>query len=126
VKPFSFGELLARVRALVRRQYDRKSPTIRINDLEVDTTVRVVRRGGQPIELTPREYALLEYLALRAGQVISRTDIWEHLYDFDSIATSNVVDVLVKRLRRKLETHGSPRLIHTKRGFGYLLAEEEA
>jgi DNA-binding response OmpR family regulator len=126
VKPFSFGELLARVRALVRRRYDSKSPTIRINDLEVDTTGRAVRRGGRPIELTPREYALLEYLALRTGQVVSRADIWEHLYDFDSTATSNVVDVLVKRLRQKLETQGSPRLIHTKRGFGYLLAEEEA
>jgi DNA-binding response OmpR family regulator len=126
VKPFSFGELLARVRALVRREYRNKSPTMTLSDLEVDTNNRVVRRGGRPIELTPREYALLEYLTLRAGQVVSRADIWEHLYEFDSTATSNVVDVLVKRLRQKLEAHESPRLIHTKRGFGYLLAEEEA
>lgn len=124
VKPFSFDELLARVRALVRRRYRQKSPTLIVGDLTIDTNQRTVRRRGRSIELTPREYALLEYLARRAGEVVSRTEIWEHLYDFDSEATSNVVDVFIRRLRRKLEGPSLPRLIHTRRGHGYLLAEE--
>ncbi len=125
VKPFVFEELLARIRALLRRKYQRKSPTINIADLEIDTTRKTVRRDGMQVVLTPSEYALLEYLALRAGEVVSRTDIWEHLYDFDSSATSNVVDVFIKRLREKLESGRQPRLIHTKRGHGYFLAVEE-
>jgi DNA-binding response OmpR family regulator len=123
VKPFAFEELLARVRALVRRRYETKSPVIRIADLEVDTVTRMVRRAGTEIELTAREYALLEFLALRAGQLVSRTDIWEHLYEFDSSAQSNVVDVYIGYLRRKIERPQSPRLIHTRRGQGYILAE---
>ena len=126
VKPFEFEELLARIRALLRRKYHRKSPTIKIADLEIDTTGRTVRRDGMQVTLTPSEYALLEYLALRAGEVVSRTDIWEHLYEFDSTATSNVVDVFIKRLREKLESPQQPRLIHTKRGHGYYLAAEES
>jgi len=122
-KPFAFEELLARVRALIRRAYDAKSPLIRVADLEVDTATRVVRRAGEQIELTAREYALLEFLALRAGDVVTRTDIWEHLYDFDSSAQSNVVDVYIGYLRRKIERPGSPRLIHTRRGRGYTLGD---
>ena len=80
-------------------------------------------RGSHPIHLTPREYALLEYLAMRAGQVVSRTEIWEHVYEFNSSATSNVVDVYVGYLRRKLEIEGKPSLIHTMRGRGYVLGE---
>lgn len=125
IKPFVFEELLARVRALLRRKYHRKSPTINIADLEIDTARKTVQRDGMQVVLTPSEYALLEYLAFRAGEVVSRTDIWEHLYDFDSSATSNVVDVFIKRLREKLESGRQPRLIHTKRGHGYFLAVEE-
>jgi len=124
VKPFAFEELLARVRALVRRKYGAKDPVIRVADLEVDTAARIARRGGEPLKLTAREYALLEYLALRAGQLVTRTDIWEHVYEFDSSAQSNVVDVYIGYLRRKLERGGRPRLIHTRRGQGYLLGEQ--
>ena len=120
-KPFAFEELLARVRALVRRRYDAKDPVIRVGDLELDTTSHIVRRAGAPIDLTVREYALLEFLAVRAGQIVSRTDIWEHLYEFESTAESNVVDVYIGYLRKKIERPGLPRLIHTKRGRGYLL-----
>lgn len=123
VKPFAFEELLARIRALIRRRYDAKNPVIRIGDLEIDTAAHAVQRGGQPIDLTAREYTLLEFLALRAGQVVSRTDIWEHLYEFHSSAESNVVDVYIGYLRRKIERPAAPRLIHTRRGQGYVLAE---
>ena len=124
VKPFAFDELLARVRALVRRAYDAKSPLIRVADLEIDAAARVVRRAGEQIELTAREYALLEFLALRAGEVVTRTDIWEHLYDFDSSAQSNVVDVYIGYLRKKIERPGAPTLIQTVRGLGYALRTE--
>ena len=123
-KPFAFEELVARVRALVRRKYDAKDPVLIVGDLRVDTAARTVQRSGQPIELTAREYALLEFLALRAGQVVSRTEIWEHVYEFHSAADSNVVDVYVGYLRRKLERFGESTLIHTRRGQGYMLGPE--
>lgn len=121
VKPFALAELLARVRALVRRRYGIKDPVLRIADLEINTRSRGVMRGGAPIELTAREYALLEYLASRAGELVSRTDIWEHVYDFHASAQSNVVDVYIGYLRKKLDRPGSPALIHTRRGQGYVL-----
>jgi DNA-binding response OmpR family regulator len=121
VKPFAFEELLARVRALVRRKYERKSPLIRIADLEIDTARRTVHRGGAAIDLTAREYALLEFLAHRAGEVVTRSEIWEHIYEFDSDAASNVVDVYIGYLRKKIEGNGLSRLIHTRRGTGYVL-----
>lgn len=124
VKPFAFEELLARVRALVRRRYQTKNPVIRIDDLEIDTARRTARRAGETIELTAREYALLEFLALRAGELVSRTEIWEHVYDFHSSAQSNVVDVYIGYLRHKIEREGRARLIHTRRGQGYVLEEE--
>lgn len=120
VKPFAFAELLARVRALVRRRYA-ATPVVRVGDLEVDTTKRAVRRGGVEIALSAREYALLEYLAMRAGELVTRTEIWEHVYDFHSEAHSNVVDVYIGYLRKKLERDGAPRLIQTRRGHGYVL-----
>ncbi len=123
VKPFDFAELLARVKALVRRKYDARAPLVRVADLEVDTTHRVVRRGGQVIDLSGREYALLEYLALNANRVVSRTDIWQHVYDFNASLESNVVDVFIGLLRKKIERPDRPRLIHTRRGQGYLLGE---
>jgi DNA-binding response OmpR family regulator len=123
VKPFAFEELLARIRALIRRRYDAKDPVLRVGDLEIDTAARAVQRAGDRVELTAREYALLEFLALRAGQVVSRSDIWEHVYDFRSEATSNVVDVYIGYLRKKIERSGAPRLIHTCRGQGYVLEE---
>ena len=121
VKPFAFDELLARVRALVRRGYGRKNPIISVGDLEIDTAKRTVSRGGTSLSLTAHEYALLEYLALRAEEVVSRTEIWEHVYDFHSMAESNVVDVYIGYLRKKIERPDLPRLIHTRRGQGYML-----
>ena len=119
VKPFAFAELVARVRALVRRRYNIQDPIVKIEDLRIDTVARTVQRADREIVLSPREYALLEYLAMRAGELVTRTQIWEHVYDFNSDATSNVVDVYVGYLRKKL---GAPGLIHTRRGFGYVLA----
>ncbi len=121
VKPFAFEELLARVRALVRRGYQQKNPQVTVADLKVDTVSQRVWRGEAEIQMTAREYALLEYLALRSGEVVSRTDIWEHLYDFNNDSSSNVVDVYVSYLRKKVERDGAPRLIHTHRGRGYSL-----
>lgn len=125
VKPFAFGELLARVRALVRRKYDTKSPVIRIEDLEVDTLTRSARRAGERVDLSAKEYALLELLANRAGQVVTRTDIWEKIYDSQSDSLSNVVDVFIGHLRKKIEREGLPKLIHTRRGIGYVLGRAE-
>ena len=121
VKPFAFEELLARVRALVRRGYGKHSPLIEIGDLRIDTAKRQVWRSEQAIELRAMEYKLLEYLARRAGETVSRTEIWEHLYDFDSQTVSNVVDVYVGCLRRKLDRTGEKSLIQTRRGLGYVL-----
>jgi DNA-binding response OmpR family regulator len=123
VKPFAFEELVARVRALLRRSYREKNPCIKIKDLRIDLTMQRVWRGREEIQLTPREYVLLEYLAMRSGQMVSRSDIWEHVYEFASSASSNVVDVYIGYLRRKIEQEGKPALIHTVRGRGYLLGE---
>jgi len=121
VKPFAFAELLARARALVRRRYDTRDPKLRIADLVIDTPRRTVRRGTRVIALSAREYALLEYLAIRSTQLVTRTEIWEHVYDFQSEASSNVIDVYICYLRKKL---GMPQLIHTRRGQGYVLTSD--
>jgi len=124
-KPFAFDELLARVCALTRRAYQHKSPLLTIDDLVVDTAAKTVARAGKRIELTAREYALLEYLASRTGQTVSRAELWEHCYDFQAEAGSNVIDVYIGYLRRKLEKAGMTKLIHTKRGQGYVLEAVE-
>lgn len=124
VKPFAFEELLARIRALLRRSYREKNPCIKIKDLRIDLTTQRVWRSRETIQLTPREYILLEYLAMRAGELVSRSDIWEHVYEFNSSASSNVVDVYIGYLRKKIEQPNKPTLIHTIRGRGYLLGEK--
>jgi DNA-binding response OmpR family regulator len=124
VKPFAFEELLARLRALTRRNYQQKRTCITIEDIKIDLNKQQVYRGNRPVILTPREYALLEYLAMRAGEIVTRTDMWEHVYDFNSSATSNVVDVYIGYLRKKLEKQGKTALIHTIRGRGYMLGAE--
>lgn len=121
VKPFALDELLARVEALVRRAYGTKSATLQVGDLEIDTAARTVRRGGHPVELTAREYLLLEYLARRRGEVVTRTQIEEHLYDGGADLMSNVVDSAVCSLRKKLGAQGEAPLVHTRRGLGYVL-----
>ncbi|HEX3763147.1 MAG TPA: response regulator transcription factor [Kofleriaceae bacterium] len=124
VKPFAFDELLARLRAMVRRRYDRVDPVIRIGDLEVDTRSRRARRGGRGLELSAREYALLEYLAHRAGQIVSRTELWDHAYDEAAEPGSNVLDVHISHLRKKIDDGQDHKLIHTRRGQGYVLGED--
>lgn len=121
IKPFAFKELLARINALLRRGYHQKNPRIKVRDLQIDLSTQRVWLGKDEIHLTSREYALLEYLAMRLGQIISRTDIWEHIYDFKSSASSNVVDVYIGYLRKKIERPNKPQLIHTIRGRGYVL-----
>jgi len=124
-KPFQFEELLARIRALVRRKHQVKNPIIRIYDLEIDTAARKVKRGGKVIHLTPREYALLEFLAFHCGRVVTRPMIWEHLYDEHDENTSNVVDVYIRYLRQKIDKGFEPPLILTRWGEGYMLRSEE-
>jgi two-component system copper resistance phosphate regulon response regulator CusR len=121
-KPFDFGELLARVRALLRRGPALQDPVLRIGDLAIDTRARSVRRGGAPIELTAKEYALLEYLARRQGEVVGRADISEHVWEENYDPFSNLIEVYVQRLRRKVDDRPGPKLIHTRRGEGYQLA----
>ena len=123
VKPFAFEELVARVQALGRRAYRAKCPTIAVGSLVIDTTSRTVLRDGMLLALTQREYALLEYLALRRGQIVSRTDIEQHIYDERAEPMSNVVDAAVYALRRKIDVPGLPSLIQTRRGMGYVLKE---
>jgi DNA-binding response OmpR family regulator len=124
LKPFAFEELLARVHALVRRRYAAKSPALRVGDLAIDRAARRVTRGPRAVAVTAKEYALLELLALRAGEVVTRAEIWTHLYEFAEEPSSNLLEVYVAQLRRKLESGGEARLIHTRRGAGYVLEAE--
>ncbi|MFO0810507.1 MAG: response regulator transcription factor [Gemmataceae bacterium] len=124
-KPFELEELLARVRALVRRGHQVKDPVLRVFDLEIDTAARSVKRGGKSIHLTPREYGLLEFLAFHRGRVVTRTMIWEHLYDEYDESTSNVVDVYIRYLRNKIDKGFDPPLILTRWGEGYQLRAED-
>jgi DNA-binding response OmpR family regulator len=126
VKPFALEELLARVQALCRRSYGSKQALITVADLEVDTLGRRVRRGGQAVELTAREYLLIEYLARRVGQVVSRSEVEEHIYDGQVDPMSNVVDSAICTLRKKIGTPGGVTLIHTRRGLGYVLEDAPA
>jgi DNA-binding response OmpR family regulator len=121
VKPFAFRELLARVRALLRRDGLSRDPVLRVGDLEVDTVSRQVRRAGRPIELTSKEYAMLEYFMRNPNRVLTRTQIAEHVWDYDFMSMSNVIDVYVRYLRRKLGDDQEPRLFRTVRGTGYQL-----
>ena len=123
VKPFEFTELLARVQALLRRAYHHKQTTIQIADLEINTVAKKVIRFGERIDLTAREYTLLELLALRTGDIVTRTEISESLYDFGADNSSNVIDVFVSYLRRKIDRKDAPKLLHTRRGLGYILGE---
>jgi len=124
VKPFDFDELLARVRALLRREHTRKQSQVQVDDLVVDTTSRTVHRGGREIPLTGREYALLEALATHAGQILSRQAILERVW-LDDQSVSNTVDVFIKNLRKKIDDGSVKKLIHTVYGMGYVLRTEE-
>ncbi|MFQ5698840.1 MAG: heavy metal response regulator transcription factor [Myxococcota bacterium] len=121
-KPFAFAELLARLRALLRRGTARTS-LIEVADLRVDLVARTVERAGRRVELTAKEYALLEFLARHAGEVVTRTMIAEHVWDMNFESFSNVIDVYIRYLRRKIDESFEPRLIHTRRGIGYVLTD---
>jgi DNA-binding response OmpR family regulator len=124
VKPFSFEELFARIRALTRRSFTQKESVLRVADLELNTTTGTVTRSGKVIPLSAKEYALLEYLLRNQGIVLSREQIISHVWSFDFEGDSNVVDVYIRYLRRKMDKGFVPLLIHTLRGRGYLLAEQ--
>ena len=124
-KPFAFEEFLARVRALLRRGAERRMAPLRLDDLSLDPATRTVTRGGRRIELTTREYALLEYLVRNAGRVLTRPMIAEHVWGLDFDSESNVIDVYVGYLRRKIDASGERRLLHTVRGAGYVLKGSE-
>jgi DNA-binding response OmpR family regulator len=126
VKPFAFDELVARVRAVIRRQHGQAASLIVVGDLQVDPAAKTVTRGGRTILLSAREFSLLEYLMLRAGQVVSRSEIWDHLYDQNDQSVSNVVDVYIGYLRAKIDRDNEVKLIHTRRGMGYVLGESPA
>ncbi len=121
-KPFANAELKARVETLARRRGPTRAPVLTAGSLRIDSAARSVTRGGEPIETTAREFAVLEFLARHPGQVVTRTQLWENLYGFDAEGQSNVIDVYVSALRRKLETPGAGHeaWIHTRRGQGYL------
>jgi DNA-binding response OmpR family regulator len=121
-KPFAFREFVARVRALLRRDgLSARDPILRVADLQIDTVSHEVRRAGKLIELTSKEYAILEYFARNPNRVLTRTQIAEHVWDFDFVSMSNVIDVYIGYLRRKLGDDAEPRLLRTIRGTGYQL-----
>ena len=127
VKPFAFEELVARVRALARRRHGSKNPVLTFGDLRIDTAGRTAAVGARQVELSPREYALLEYLTLRHGSVVSRTEIEQHIYDDKAEPMSNVVDATIYALRKKIDPPGAAvSLIRTRRGMGYELRAESA
>jgi DNA-binding response OmpR family regulator len=121
VKPFAFDELCARIQALVRRHHQAKNPLVRLGSLDIDTARRQVSRQGVALHLTPSEYALLEFLAYRRGHVFSQEQLIEHLRRSDADVSSNVIQVLVSGLRKKIHARGEPPILRTRRGFGYFV-----
>jgi two-component system copper resistance phosphate regulon response regulator CusR len=125
IKPFEFKELLARVRALLRRARVFRPPAVQVADLTLNTANHTAARAGRRIELTAKEYALLEYFALHEGRLLGREEIAEHVWDENFDPMSNVIDVYVRRLRKKVDEGFSRPLIHTRRGAGYIFSDEE-
>jgi len=123
IKPFAFGELLARIRALLRREGNSKSPKLQVGDLTMDTRTREVYRGQRRIELTNKEYGLLEYFMRHPNAVVSRATLEDHIWDYEFDSMSNLINVYIRRLRRKLDEQGQASIIQTKRGAGYSLRE---
>jgi DNA-binding response OmpR family regulator len=125
-KPFAFDEFLARVRALLRRGTGQRVPVLRLADLTLDPSTREVSRGSRKVTLTTREYALLEYFLRNVGRVLTRPMIAEHVWGLDFDPESNIIDVYVGYLRRKIDDDGERRLLHTVRGAGYVMRAEDA
>jgi DNA-binding response OmpR family regulator len=124
VKPFNLGELRARLRALLRRGESLTPDVLRVADLELNGNAQTAARGGRAIPLTAKEYALLEYLVRNTGKVVGRAEISDKVWDERYDPASNLIEVYINRLRRKVDAEGAPPLIHTRRGAGYVLAEE--
>lgn len=124
IKPFAFEELLARIRVLLRNPLQNRSAVLTVGDLTLDQDTREVRRGSQKITLSSREFSLLRYMMLNSGIVLSRSTLEEHIWDFDYSGSSNVIDVYIRYLRRKIDDPYERKLIHTVRGMGYVLKEE--
>jgi heavy metal response regulator len=124
-KPFAFEELLARLRALLRRNENSKTPSLKISDLVLDLQSHRVFRSNQEIILTPKEYAILEYLMRNSNKVVSRTKLIEHVYDYHFDTETNIIDVYINKVRAKIDTNSSRPLIHTIRGIGYVLKDED-
>jgi heavy metal response regulator len=120
-KPFAFQELVARVRALLRRRTEGAPAVLHVADLALDPARRTVSRGGKTVDLTPREFTLLDYFMRHPGRVLTRTAIAEHVWDYTFDSTTNVIDVYVKNLRKKIDAEWEPKLLHTVRGVGYVL-----
>ena len=125
IKPFDFGELLARARALLRRGETLQSEVLTVADLEINTRTRIVKRGKNRIQLSAKEYALVEYFARNVDRVLSRADIAEHVWDKNFDIFSNLIEVYVQRLRRKIDDGHAVKLFHTRRGEGYALTADE-
>ena len=121
IKPFAFDELCARIHALVRRRYNEKNPRIQVGQIRLDTAGKSVTRNDKPIHLTPSEYSLLEYLCMRRGIVVSQSQLIGHLYNGDTDVSSNVIEVLVSGLRKKIHREGDLQVVKTRRGFGYVV-----
>ncbi len=120
-KPFAFEELVARIRALLRRRSDAAPPLLQVADITLDPARRTVTRDGEPIELTPREFTLLDYFMRNPGRVLTRTMIAEHVWDYNFDTSTNVIDVYINYLRKKIDTDREPKLLRTVRGVGYVL-----
>ena len=124
VKPFDFNELMARIRAVVRRKHGNSSNKLVIGDLILDTSEKSVTRAGKQIELTGKEYEVLEYLMQSKNRILSRDQIKEHVWDFDYEGDSNIIDVLIKNIRKKIDIEDGKQIIYTKRGLGYVIKED--
>ena len=124
VKPFDFNELMARIRAVVRRKYGNSSNKLVIGNLVLNTSERSVTRAGKQIELTGKEYEVLEYLMQSKNRILSRDQIKEHVWDFDYEGDSNIIDVLIKNIRKKIDVEDGKQIIYTKRGLGYVIKED--
>ena len=124
VKPFDFNELMARIRAVVRRKYGNSSNKLMIGNLVLNTSEKSVTRGGKQIELTGKEYEVLEYLMQSKNRILSRDQIKEHVWDFDYEGDSNIIDVLIKNIRKKIDIEDGKQIIYTKRGLGYVIKED--
>ena len=124
-KPFDFMELLARLTAIIRRNKGRATSVLHVDDLRVDIHAKTAQRNGEPIPLSPKEYAILEYLLLNKGRAISRTEFSEHVYDMNFDLDSNIIDVYINRLRKKIDNGRENKLILTQRGAGYIIRNEQ-